>query len=53
LDVLLIYLNENPDASLTAIGREIGRSKTTVANYLRELEGNGRLQRSSDGWQIR
>ncbi len=52
LDVLLAYVGENPNASLTAIGQEIGRSKTTVANYLRELERNGRLQRNGKGWQI-
>lgn len=52
LDNLLHFVNENPDASLSHIGQRIDRSKTTVANYVRELERDGRLQRNGEGWQV-
>jgi hypothetical protein len=53
LDALLRIVGENPDATLSHIGQRIDRSKTTVANYLRELERDGRLQRNGEGWRIR
>ena len=49
---LLSYVNDNPDASMADIGQHIERSKTTVSNYLRELEQDGRLQRNGSGWQV-
>ncbi len=52
MDILLHYVDENPDASLSRIGQHIDRSKATVANYVRELEQNGRLQRNGQGWQV-
>jgi DNA-binding Lrp family transcriptional regulator len=41
-------VNDNPDASLSDIGQQIDRSKTTVSNYVRELEQDGRLQRNGE-----
>jgi len=52
MDILLRVVDENPNASLSHIGQYIDRSKTTVSNYVRELEQNGRLQRNGEGWQV-
>ena len=52
LTLLLRYVNDNPDASFSDIGQVIDRSKTTVSNYVRELEANGRLQRNGEGWEV-
>lgn len=52
LNALLVYVNDYPEASLSEIGQVIGRSKTTVSNYVRELKGNGRLQRNGKGWEV-
>ena len=52
MNTLLLFVNENPDASLSHIGQQIDRSKTTVSNYVRELEQDGRLQRNGNGWQV-
>lgn len=49
---LLVYVQDNPNASLADIGQVINRSKTTVSNYLRELQKDGRLQKNGNGWQI-
>ncbi|MBK8905472.1 MAG: helix-turn-helix domain-containing protein [Anaerolineaceae bacterium] len=51
LELLLGFVAEHPDASLSRIGRHINRSKSTVANYVSELERNGRLVRNGNGWQ--
>ncbi|MBK7178355.1 MAG: winged helix-turn-helix domain-containing protein [Chloroflexi bacterium] len=52
MNTLLLFVTENPDASLSHIGQQIDRSKTTVSNYVRELEQDGRLQRNGSGWQV-
>ncbi|MCA9953881.1 MAG: hypothetical protein KC434_04130 [Anaerolineales bacterium] len=51
LELLLAFVAEHPDASLSRIGRHISRSKSTVATYVSELERNGRLVRNGNGWQ--
>jgi hypothetical protein len=52
MNALLLYVNDNPDASLADIGQQIERSKTTVSNYVQELAQNGRLERNGQGWQV-
>jgi hypothetical protein len=52
VNALLMFVNENPEASFADIGRVIGRSKTTASNYVRELERNGRLVRNGNGWEV-
>ena len=52
MDILLRFVDDNPNASLSHIGQQIERSKTTVSNYVKELEQNGRLQRNGEGWQV-
>jgi hypothetical protein len=52
MNTLLDFVDENPDASLATIGQHIDRSKTTVANYVRDLEQDGRLHRNGQGWQV-
>lgn len=52
LDALLDFLAEQPDASLAAAGNAIGRSKSTVGNYVSELEGAGRLLKNGNGWEV-
>jgi predicted transcriptional regulator len=52
LSLILEYLNENSDASLSEIGRQIGRPKSTVGNYLSELQGAGKLDKNGNGWRV-
>lgn len=54
LELLLGFVAEHPDASLSRIGRHISRSKSTVATYVQELarrraapSERGRLERLS------
>jgi hypothetical protein len=48
LNALVAYLADHPGASLAKAGRAIGRSKTTVAGYLDELEAAGRISRNGN-----
>jgi len=52
LDALLEYLAKQPDANLAEAGRAIGRSKSTVGNYVSELETAGRLRKNGNGWEV-
>jgi predicted transcriptional regulator len=52
MDALTAYLDEHPDASLSQAGQAIGRSKTTVASYLDELEAAGVIHRNGEGVQV-
>jgi len=52
MDVLISYLDGNPHASLSEIGRAIGRSKSTAGNYVQELTAAGRLHRNGNGWTV-
>lgn len=52
MEMLLTFVAEHPDASLSRIGQHIDRSKTTVSNYVRELEETGQLRRNGEGWQL-
>ncbi len=50
LDTLVDILVDNPDTGVTALARQVGRSRTTVYGYLGELETAGRLRRNGKGW---
>jgi hypothetical protein len=52
LNTLVSYLGANPDATLTAAGEHIGRSRQTVSNYLDELEAAGRISRNGGGVKV-
>ena len=52
IDALLDYLADNPDASLSDIADNIGRSRSTAGNYVNELTANGRLYKNGHGWEI-
>jgi hypothetical protein len=52
LETLLDFLAEQPDASLAAAGQAIGRSKSTVGNYVSELAAAGRLKKNGHGWEV-
>jgi hypothetical protein len=52
LDTLLIYLADNPDASLSDIAAAIGRSRSTAGNYVNELTTDGRLHKNGHGWEV-
>jgi cell division protein FtsB len=52
MDALLDYLTVNPTASLAEVGQAIGRSKTTVGNYVNELTETGQLRRNGQGWEV-
>lgn len=49
---LLDYLTTNPYASQAEAGEVIGRSKTTVGNYIDELTTAGKLHRNGQGWEV-
>lgn len=48
MERLLDIFETNPNATYEQIGAEIGRSKATVANYVRELKEEGRVQISDE-----
>jgi hypothetical protein len=52
IDALLNYVTEQPSATLAEIAAVIERSKSTVSNYLNELEANGRLVKNGHGWEV-
>jgi hypothetical protein len=37
---------------LAAAGQAIGRSKSTVGNYVSELAAAGRLKKNGHGWEV-
>lgn len=47
------FLADNPDASLSAIGRQIGRPKSTAGNYVNELMSKGELKKNGHGWEVK
>ncbi len=51
-DALLAYLMEYPDATLSEAGAAIGRSKSTIGVYVRELSESGRLHKNGHGWEV-
>jgi hypothetical protein len=52
LNALVAYLADHPSASLAQAGKAIGRSKTTVAGYLDDLEAAGRISRNGDSVKV-
>ncbi len=52
LSLILQFLTDNPDASLSQIGRQVGRPKSTVGNYVNRLIEEGRLHKNGDGWKV-
>lgn len=52
LDAMLTLYQDNPNATMTQIGTAIGRSRSTVSNYLTELEQAGRINRNGDGIEV-
>jgi hypothetical protein len=48
---LLAYVAEHPDATLAEIGEAIGRSRSTVGNYVSELRDAGALHKNGQGWE--
>ena len=46
------YLADNPDASLSEVGRQIGRPKSTAGNYVNELVSKGQLKKNGHGWEV-
>lgn len=49
---LLDYLDANPYASQAEVGQAIGRSKTTVGNYIDELTAAGKLYKNGNGFEV-
>jgi DNA-binding IclR family transcriptional regulator len=49
---LLAYVASNPDATLNDIADMIGRSKSTVSNYVSELSEAGQLHKNGQGWEV-
>lgn len=52
VDAMLDFLDANPDATLSDIADEIGRSKSTVGAYVSELSDAGRLHKNGHGWEV-
>lgn len=46
LDMMVAILQEHPDISPTKLAKWVGRSRSTVYNYLNELEESGRIHRN-------
>lgn len=53
LDAVLVFIADNPDASLSAIGRGIGKSKSSAGNYVNELLLTGKLHKNGEGLEVR
>lgn len=49
---LLALYRHKPHASLSEVGQQIGRSKSTVSRYLEELEHQGHVVRTANGVQV-
>jgi predicted transcriptional regulator len=52
LDVIVSHLDTHPAASLSEIGQLVGRARSTVGNYLDELETAGRIRKNGNGWEV-
>jgi hypothetical protein len=52
LERVLDYLASHPEASLSAIGEHIGKTKGTAGNYTNELMEAGRLTKNGHGWEV-
>ena len=52
LAALLDFYGQHPQATLNEAGEAIGRSKSTVSNYLEELETAGRIRRDGQGVEV-
>lgn len=48
MERMLVIFADNPHATYEQVGALIGRSKATVANYMRELKDQGRVQVSDE-----
>jgi len=48
----LDVLRADPNASVREIADTIGRSHSTVSNYLRELETSGQISRNGHGVEV-
>lgn len=53
ISLIVQFLAENPDASLSQIGQQIGRPKSTTGNYVNELIQTGRLHKNGGGWKVK
>lgn len=49
---LLQFLEANPQASMDEAGLAIGRAKSTVHNYIRELQESHLLTKNGHGWEV-
>lgn len=52
VSLILQFLADNPDASLSQIGRQIGRPKSTTGNYVNELIQAGTIHKNGEGWKV-
>ena len=52
VSLILQFLADNPDASLSQIGRQIGRPKSTTGNYVNELIQAGIIHKNGEGWKV-
>jgi DNA-binding CsgD family transcriptional regulator len=52
IEELLAYLAANPDATHAEIADQIGRSRSTVGNYISELSDAGVLYKNGHGWEV-
>lgn len=53
LDAVLTFVTNHPSASLSAIGRGIGKSKSSAGNYVNELLLTGKLHKNGEGLEVR
>lgn len=49
MNALLNFFEQHPNATLNEAGQYVERAKSTVSNYLNELEQAGKVRRTNDG----
>ncbi|MBK8904587.1 MAG: DUF2637 domain-containing protein [Anaerolineaceae bacterium] len=49
---LLKIIRTKPDATLSELAVEIGRSKSTIGGYLSEMQAAKRIEKGESGWEV-
>ncbi|MBN1889450.1 MAG: MarR family transcriptional regulator [Thermoflexales bacterium] len=52
LDAVLVFIGDNPGASLADIALHVGKGKSTVAGYVAELQTAGTIRRNGRGLEV-
>lgn len=52
LDAMLVFLGDNPGASLAELASHVGKGKSTVSGYVGELQAAGAIRRNGHGLEV-